>query len=58
MITFDIETLPTTDERVIAQLAASIKPPGTIKKQESKDTWMQENYDIVLKKKELIWIYF
>lgn len=51
MITFDIETLPTTDERVIAQLAASIKPPGTIKKQESKDTWMQENYDIVLKEK-------
>ncbi len=41
----DIETLPTTDMEVIAEIAASIKPPGTIKKPESVAAWMAENKD-------------
>lgn len=51
MITFDIETLPTYNEEVMTKIAASIRPPGNIKKESSKDDWMQENYDIVLKEK-------
>lgn len=47
---FDIETLPTTDKKVIERIAASIKPPGTIKKKESIDAWMAENYQQELKK--------
>ena len=39
----DIETLPTTDMEVIAEIAASIKPPGTIKKPESVAAWMAQN---------------
>ena len=39
----DIETLPTSDPEVIAEIAATIKPPGTLKKQESIDAWMAEN---------------
>lgn len=48
---FDIETLPTNDEQVIKRLADSIRPPGNIKKKESIDAWMEENYDITLKEK-------
>lgn len=48
MIFFDIETLPTNDEQVIADLAAGIKPPAQYKKQESIDQWMAENRDIAL----------
>jgi len=48
---FDIETLPTNDEQVIKRLADSIRPPGTIKKKESIDAWMEENYEITLKEK-------
>jgi hypothetical protein len=44
----DIETLPTTDPEVIAELSAGIKPPGTIKKQESIDAWMAENFQSAL----------
>ena len=43
LFTFDIETLPTDDESVIAELAKGIKPPGTIKKPESIVTWHEEN---------------
>lgn len=49
LITIDIETLPSSDPEVIAELAAAIKPPGTIKKQESIDTWMAENKEAALK---------
>lgn len=45
----DIETLPCSDPKVIAEIAASIKPPGTIKKQESIDAWMAENKDAAVK---------
>ena len=40
-IPFDIETLPTTDPAVIAQIADTIKPPGTLKKAESIQDWME-----------------
>ena len=43
MLTLDIETLPTTDEAVIASLAESVKAPGTLKKPESIAAWMEEN---------------
>lgn len=45
----DIETLPTTDPEVIAEIAATIKPPGTLKKQESIDAWMAENKEAAIK---------
>jgi predicted PolB exonuclease-like 3'-5' exonuclease len=43
MITFDIETLRTTDAEVIEQLRLTIKPTATHKKQETIDAWMAEN---------------
>jgi len=49
MITFDTETLPTEDTEVIKRIAATIKPPGNIKKADSIKTWMDENYDTALK---------
>lgn len=51
MLTFDIETAGTKNEEVIKKLAESIRPPGSIKKQESIDKWMEENYDQALKDK-------
>ena len=51
MMTFDIETTGTKDEDVIKKLAESIRPPAQIKKQESIDKWMEENYDQALKDK-------
>ena len=45
----DIETLPTADPEVIAEIAATIKPPGTLKKQESIDAWMAENKEFAVK---------
>jgi len=48
MITFDIETLPTDNEQVIAALAAMVKPPETHKKQETIDAWMAENKESAL----------
>jgi predicted PolB exonuclease-like 3'-5' exonuclease len=48
LLTLDIETLPTGDSEVIAELAESIKPPGTIKKKESIDAWMAENFESAL----------
>lgn len=49
-LTFDIETLPSTDKQVIERIAANISPPGNIKKKESIDAWMAENYEQELKK--------
>lgn len=49
-LTFDIETLPTTDKQVIERIASTIHPPGNIKKKESIDAWMEENYEQELKK--------
>ena len=34
-LTFDIETLPTTDKQVIERIASTIRPPGNIKKKKS-----------------------
>lgn len=46
---FDIETLPTTDPNVIADLEKTIKAPGNIKKPESIQLWMDENKESALK---------
>jgi predicted PolB exonuclease-like 3'-5' exonuclease len=51
ILTFDIETLPTTDQFVIDKIAKSIRPPGNIKKKESIDAWMLENFESALKEK-------
>ena len=48
---FDIETLPTTDKKVIERIAALIKPPAKYTKKESIDAWMAENYELELKEK-------
>lgn len=45
----DLETLPTTDPEVIAELAKTIKAPATYKKPESIQQWMDENKDAALK---------
>ena len=50
-LTFDIETLPTNDKQVIERIASTIRPPGNIKKKESVDAWMAENYEQALKEK-------
>lgn len=39
---FDIETLPTSDPAVIADITAGVTPPGNISKQETIDAWMVE----------------
>ena len=39
----DIETLPTTDPEVIAEIADSIKPPANYSKPETIAKWMEEN---------------
>lgn len=49
MLTFDLETLPSDNPEVIKRIAATIKPPGNIKKSDSIKTWMDENYDAALK---------
>lgn len=41
-IFIDIETLPTTDEAVIAEIASSITPPGNISKAETIAAWEVE----------------
>jgi predicted PolB exonuclease-like 3'-5' exonuclease len=40
---FDIETIPCQSAEFADEIAASIKPPATYKKQESIDEWMKEN---------------
>ena len=50
MITVDIETSPTTNEKVIQRLADSVKAPGNYKKQESIDKWLDDNRESEAKK--------
>lgn len=45
---FDLETLPTEDKSVIAELEKTISPPGNIKKAESIKLWMDENKESAL----------
>lgn len=49
IITFDIETLPCSDQEVIESLAATIQPPAQYKKQESIEAWMADNKEQALK---------
>jgi 3'-5' exonuclease len=49
ILNFDIETLPTNDQSVIDEIAATIKPPATHKKQETIDVWMAENKESAVK---------
>jgi hypothetical protein len=42
ILTLDIETLPATSERVAKRIADKIKPPGTLKKAESIQKWIDE----------------
>lgn len=48
---FDIETIPSKDKQVIERIASTIRPPGNIKKKESVDAWLAENYEQALKEK-------
>lgn len=41
IITFDIETIPTEDASVIAEIAKGIKPPATMKKAETISEWVE-----------------
>lgn len=45
----DIETLPTTDADVIAEIAANIKPPANYSKPETIAKWMEENKEQAVK---------
>lgn len=47
-ITIDIETVPTTNQAYIDELAKNIKPPANYKKQDTIDKWMDENRDAEL----------
>lgn len=49
LLYLDIETLPTTDPEVIAELESQIKAPATYKKPESIAEWMKENKESALK---------
>ena len=42
MITFDIETLPTNDEKLIDQLCADLRPPANYKNDDAINKWMAE----------------
>lgn len=42
-IYLDIETIPTSDPAIIEELASSVKPPATHKKQETIDLWLRDN---------------
>ncbi len=46
---FDIETIPTDNQSVIDEIAKSINPPATHKKQETIDAWMAENKEAATK---------
>ena len=41
-IYFDIETLPSDDSGIIADIAAGIKPPGNLKKAETIEAWERD----------------
>ena len=49
----DIETIPAQNDQVKADILATIKPPGNIKKQESLDKWMAENSEQAAEEKWL-----
>lgn len=40
---FDIETIPDQSDNALAKAREQVKPPATLKKQESIDLWMTEN---------------
>ena len=42
-LTFDIETSPTTDEKVIAELVETVQPPANYKKPDTIEKWMDEH---------------
>jgi len=48
-IYLDIETLPTTDALLIAEMAKTITAPGQYKKQDSIDAWLADNRESALK---------
>lgn len=48
-IYLDIETLPTTDADVIAEIAANIKPPANYSKPETIAKWLEENKEQAVK---------
>lgn len=50
-IYFDIETLPTDDESVIAEIGKTITSPANYKKPETIAQWMEENYESMLAEK-------
>lgn len=50
MITFDIETIPTTNPEVIFSFEDRIKPPGNIKLAETRDKWISENKHFAINK--------
>jgi len=41
-IVFDLETLPSDDAGIIADIAAGIKPPGNLKKAETIEAWERD----------------
>lgn len=41
-IFFDLETIPTDDPAIIADIAAGIKPPGNLKKAETIEAWERD----------------
>lgn len=42
-ITFDVECIGSDDPETVAEIAATIKPPGNLKKQETIDKWLAED---------------
>lgn len=51
LLTLDLETLPSTDPELIAEMSASITAPAQYKKPESIAEWLAENRESVLKEK-------
>lgn len=48
-IYLDIETLPTTDQEIIAEIEAGIKAPANYSKPETIAKWMEENKEKAVK---------
>jgi hypothetical protein len=44
-LTFDLETLPANDPQIIADIHATIKPPGNLKKAETIEAWWKDEGD-------------
>jgi 3'-5' exonuclease len=47
-IYFDIETLPSDDAGIIADIAAGIKPPGNLKKAETIEAWERDEKPLAI----------